>query len=188
MVAMNPRLVVLLLCASLIPAMQARAKTKTILPDACGDDSIKFDVTPFSRNNMPPPAPPEAGKAQIIFVGSVPYEDKGFPTIRFGVDGAWAGATKDNSYFAVTVDPGVHNLCVSAQGTMHAIAAPAKDFVDMASVTAEPGKVYYFMAAFNVIGGRNGGGVASFGLTQLNEAEGRYRVKAWKLATWTTDK
>ena len=52
----------------------------------------------------------------------------------------------------------------------------------MASVTAEAGKVYYFEAAVNVIGNMNMG-IASFGFTQLADAEGKYRVKAWKFAT-----
>jgi len=179
MVAMNPRLVVLLLCASLLPAVQAKAKT--ILPDACGDDSVKFDVS--IKKDQPPPAPPEAGKAQIIFVDTVPYESAlaRFPTIRYGVDGAWVGANKGNSYFVLTVDPGVHNLCVSAEGVARGMA---KDFIDMATLTAEPGKVYYFETRFGVIGG-NGGGVMTFGLSPLEEKDGKYRVKAWKLAVWT---
>ena len=35
---MKPNLALLLVCASLVPAVQARAKT--VLPDACGDDSV----------------------------------------------------------------------------------------------------------------------------------------------------
>jgi len=38
---MKPSLGALLFCASMVIAVQARA---TILPDACGDDKIKFDV------------------------------------------------------------------------------------------------------------------------------------------------
>ncbi|MGA9068957.1 MAG: hypothetical protein WB424_01805, partial [Terracidiphilus sp.] len=61
---MKPRVVVMLICASLLAAMQASAKT--ILPDACGDDSIKFEVS--TQKDQPPPAPPAAGKAQIVLI------------------------------------------------------------------------------------------------------------------------
>ena len=64
---MNPRLVALFLCASLLSVAQARAKT--VLPDACGEDKVKFEVT--TQKNQPVPAGPDAGKAQIIFVETV---------------------------------------------------------------------------------------------------------------------
>jgi len=190
---MNPRLVVLLLCASLLPAVQARAKT--ILPDACGDDSVKFDVS--TEKNQPAPAGPAEGKAQIVFSG------KGGAVIRYGVDGTWVGANKGDSYFVVTVEPGVHHLCAGWQS----ISGRVEKNVGVASFTAEPGKVYYFEAQAGVYGGgggyvapatgpgvNSGGGgfvggsprTFSFTLTQLDEDTGKYRVKAWKLATWKT--
>ncbi|MGA3159625.1 MAG: hypothetical protein ABSC77_00295 [Terracidiphilus sp.] len=76
----------------------------------------------------------------------------------------------------------------------------------MASITAEPGKVYYFAAQFTETRTGGGGYVAptmgpnglhgggqvmgggaineTFNLTQLDEDAGKYRLKAWKLATW----
>lgn len=181
---MKTRFFLTLLCFSLVFVMAARA-AKTILPDACGDDSVKFDVK--TEKDQPPPAGPDAGKAQIVFIDTVPYESAmaRFPTIRYGMDGAWVGGNKGDSYFTLTVDPGVHNLCVSAQGVLRGMA---KDFVDQASVTAEAGKVYYFETTFGVIGGMAGGGVMTFGLAPLDEKGGKYRVKAWKLATWKTNK
>jgi len=182
---MNPRLFALLLCASLIPAVCAHAKT--ILPDACGDDSIKFEVS--AKKNQPPPAPPPEGKAQIVLV-----EDENmmigafmYATVRFGMDGAWIGANYNNSYFVVNVDPGVHHLCASWQS-----ALMFKKSIDVASFTAETGKVYYFAADVKVT--PTGGSVHDhsanydFGLSKLDEDEGKYRIKAWKLATWKTNK
>ncbi|MGA3080240.1 MAG: hypothetical protein ABSD44_02525 [Terracidiphilus sp.] len=185
---MKPRLVVLLLCASLLAAVQARAKT--ILPDACGDDSVKFDVK--TEQGQPVPAPPPDGKAQIVFIEN---ENQGLglgmhATIRFGMDGAWVGANNDNSYFVVNVDPGVHHLCVSWQSSLKMI----KKSIDVASFTAEPGKVYYYAAnvILTVVRGATGPGVSSggggtsidFNLAPLDEDAGKFRVKAWKLATW----
>ncbi|HEY1253216.1 MAG TPA: hypothetical protein VGF01_00395 [Terracidiphilus sp.] len=194
---MKPRLVVLLLCASLLPAVQAFAKT--ILPDACGDDSVKFEVK--TENDQPAPEPPPAGKAQIVFIENSIKD--GTPTVRYGMDGAWVGANKGNSYFYVTVDPGVHHLCAGWQSSQGRL----QKSIDVASFTAEPGKVYYFAASITMTGGGGGfipptmgpnglsgggpvmgGGILSFGLSQLNEDAGKYRVKAWKLAFWKTNK
>ena len=181
---MKTKLAFSVLCFSLVFANSALAKTKTVLPDACGDDGVKFDVK--TESDQPAPAGPEAGKAQIIFIDTVPYEGAlaRFPVIRYGVDGAWVGANKGDSYFVLTVDPGVRNVCVSAQGVMRGMA---KDFIDQATVTAEAGKVYYYETNFGVIGG-NGGGVVTFSLSPLDEKAGKYRVKAWKLATWKANK
>jgi hypothetical protein len=182
MVAMNPRLVVLLLFASLLPVC---ARANTILPDACGDDGVQFDVK--TQNNQPLPAPPPAGKAQIVFIenedGPIAVElvKPMYATVRFGLDGAWVGANYNNSYFVVNVDPGVHHLCVSWQSSLGML----KKSVDMASFTAEAGKVYYFAAQINP-GDKNEN--PTLVLSQLDDDAGQYRVKAWKFATWKTNK
>lgn len=183
MVGMKAKLFLVLLCAPLVSGVCASAKT--VLPDSCGSDSVKFDVK--TEKDQPPPAAPADGKAQIVLVGTVPNEGAlmHWPAIRFGINGAWVGANKGNSYFTLDVAPGAQNICVSAQGVM---AGMAKDLVDMQTFTAEAGKVYYFEARFGMIGGGNGGGVVTFGLAPLNENDGKYRVKAWKLATWKTNK
>lgn len=175
---MKPSLAILFLTASFAIAAQARA---TVLPDACGDDGVQFDVK--TQNNQPLPAPPPAGKAQIVFIenedGPIAVElvKPMYATVRFGLDGAWAGANYNNSYFAVTVDPGVHHLCASWQSSL----ATLKKYVDVASFTAEPGKVYYFAAQISP-GDNNEN--PTLVLSQLDDDAGQYRVKAWKLATW----
>lgn len=186
---MNPRIFVLLLCASLLPSVCAHAKT--ILPDACGDDSIKFDVS--TLKDQPAPQPPPAGSAQIIFVEEQNARASAFHmiTVRYGVDGNWAGANYGDSYFVLNVTPGVHHLCVNAQGD--------KKAVGMTSFTAEAGKIYYYEASTTVTGtGTREVGTAHgsapianpvnkvFQFNQLSEDEGKYRIKAWKLATWKT--
>ena len=95
-------------------------------------------------------------------------------TVRFGMDGAWVGANSGNSYFALTVEPGVHHLCASWQS---ALGNTKKD-VDVTSFTAEPGHVYYFAAAVTV----NSRTSITFGLSQLNEDEGKYLVKGRDLS------
>jgi len=166
------RFAVWLLCASLLPTVQALAKSKSILPDACGDDSIQFDAKQEKDN--PAPAVPDDGKALIVFVETMPREGKMQTTTRFGVDGAWVGASKGDSYFTLSVLPGEHNLCASMQS---APSRAKKAFTHVASLTAESGKVYYFEAQITIVP------LPSLDFSQLSEADGKYRVKAWKFAT-----
>lgn len=190
--AMKPRLVLFLLCFSCAFAVCARAKT--ILPDACGDDSVKFDVK--TEKNQPPPAPPAAGKAQIVFIESwvknMPWIG-GSPIVRFGTDGAWVGADKGESYFTIAVDPGEHHLCASLQTVSGRMK---KNSIGVASFTADPGKTYYYQFTFTANGhmtmGASGPGVTnggggmnvdySFDFSSTSEDEGKYHVKASQLA------
>jgi len=197
MVAMKSRLVLLLLCASLLAAVQARAKT--ILPDACGDDNIRFDVKVKALAEgkpNPAPAPPEAGKAQIIFIENLDTNGAFFttPTTRFGVDGKWVGANRGNSYFVVTVDPGLHHVCANWQSGTDNEARQ----VGIEKFAAEAGKVYYYQVKLarhrSIISGASGpGGIGggggtitdkSFFFSQLDDDDGSYRVKASPPSSW----
>lgn len=167
---MKTRFALLVLCASIAVAVPCRA---AILPDACGSDKIKFDVTEKSPSAL---AAPADGKAQIVLVEDnkqmvTPFS---YATVRFGVDGTWAGANKGDSYFVINVDPGVHHVCASWQS---AIPTLKKD-VDVTSFTAEAGKTYYFAAQITIVSKED----VTFSLAQLNDDEGKYRVKAWKLS------
>lgn len=159
------------LCVLFALGNQLRATT---LPDACGNDKVKFDVT--TQEGQPAPAPPLAGKAQIIFIEDQNEEHNPWhpwDIVRFGMDGAWVGANKGNSYFTLDVAPGLHHLCVSWQGATRGV----KNF-DLAPVTAEPGKVYYFAAEVT-----ESQYYGNFSFTELNDDQGRYRIKAWQLST-----
>ena len=109
------------------------------------------------------------------------------PTLRLGLDGAWVGATKADSYFAISIDPGVHHLCTNNGKS-----------VGMDSFTAEAGKVYYYEANVTITATREhfngfaGGQPVSgsgtqvdkeFNFSQVNEDEGKYRIKVSALAT-----
>ena len=189
---MNWRSVALALTLTLV--ISAPALAKTILPDACGSNKSEF-ATKIEKD-QPPPAAPEAGKALIVFVETAPSSPLA-PTyeVRFGLDGAWAGATKGKAYFAVPVTPGEHHLCSAIHG-MRVKQAAAID------LTAEAGKVYYYEATLSISGSAppmvagTGGtaqpmmtGVGSaafqFSFLPLSDAEGRYRVKAWPLSIST---
>jgi hypothetical protein len=164
--SMKPARCFLLLCVSVVLAAQARALP---LPDACGNDKIQFEVK--TQKNQPAPAPPAHGMAQIAFVEK--ESQPGLPlthaTVRFGMDGVWVGADKGNSYFVLDVTTGTHHLCASWQGT--------KTF-ELTPFTAEAGKVYYFAAQVTLESQIFG----PFVFSQLNDDEGKYRVKASKLS------
>jgi len=52
----------------------------------------------------------------------------------------------------------------------------------MATLTAEPGKVYYYETHVTIDNSRD----VDFDLSPVDEDQGKYRVKAFKLATWKT--
>jgi len=188
-------------------ATTTHAWAKIILPDACGEDKIKFDVK--SQKNAPAPALPAEGKAQIIFIAMDSL------TVRFGIDGNWVGAAKHGSYFAAEVTPGVHHLCSGVQVFEIGSARTVEGLARMASFTAEAGKVYYVAYSLSGGGGTSGtppsttvvpgatamgggpvvvtqsgtpgtaGAPLSSGLSFLNEDEGKYRVKAFPRSIFT---
>jgi hypothetical protein len=189
MVAMNSRHVVWLLSASLGLALQGRA---TVLPDSCGKDEVKFSVKAKGAPEGQPNAaiaPPEAGKAQIVFIEAT--ETSGLilstPTMRFGVDGEWVGANRGDSRFAVDVTPGVHHVCANWQSGEEEEARR----VGLDSFTAEAGKVYYYeikIVRKKGVGNNNMGGPmltdVNFVFAAVSEDEGKFRVKASPPSTW----
>jgi hypothetical protein len=84
----------------------------------------------------------------------------------------------------VNVEPGAHHLCASWQSALGRV----KKNIDVASFTAEPGKVYYYAANVKLIPAGDNQVNIDFSLTPLDDDAGKYRVKAWKLAAWKTNK
>jgi hypothetical protein len=113
----------------------------TAAAPGCGAASVKFDVQ--SNRSQHPFAKPDPGKALIYFLQDDTYfESRPRPTTRFGVDGAWVGATQSNAYFYFAVDPGEHHLCAGWQSFV-GLTAGAKSAA--AHFTAEPGGTYFFL-------------------------------------------
>ncbi|MGB7265245.1 MAG: hypothetical protein WBC92_07005 [Terracidiphilus sp.] len=169
---MKDVVVAILFCVCLALGNQARCAT---LPDACGNDQVQFDVT--TQKGQSAPAPPEAGKAQIVFV-ELTY---GLAvTVRIGMDGQWVGADKgDSTYFTLDVTPGLHHLCASWQSSK----SYWDRLVGLYALNAERGGTYYFLVKpvaseyFN-----------DFTFAPLNEDEGKYLVKISALSTATRKK
>jgi hypothetical protein len=124
------------------PAQAAAATPANPYMPGCGPGDEKFEL---KTDNTPAPDPtPEPGKALVYFV----QDDRYFtshprPTVMWGVDGAWVGATRTRTYFHITVDPGEHHLCARWQ-TAVVLSQPKATAV--AHFTAEPGRIYYFRA------------------------------------------
>ncbi len=191
---MKIKLLVFLLIGFLTASAYAGTK---VLPDACGDDTVKFNVK--TEKGKPAPTPPEGGKAQIVFISvGVPRVNL---LVRYGLDGSWVGANKGDSYFAVSVAPGEHHFCATTGSFILQLS-----YAGTGAVTAEAGKTYYveFRATYSAGGGsqgivaagsekgqpvvESGGGSSSADLILVTDDEGKYRVKAFPLSTSTPKK
>ncbi|MGA2589946.1 MAG: hypothetical protein ABSH32_08540 [Bryobacteraceae bacterium] len=109
---------------------------------ACGADDVEFDVK--TDKSQHPTLQPEAGKAVVYVIEDIPQQVSFHITQRVGLDGAWVGANRERSYFAFSVDPGLHHLCASVHLGGFA-AGPST--ISLRRLTAETGRVYYFRVA-----------------------------------------
>lgn len=157
----------------LLLATSAFAQTAADHQTACGPADAKFDA----QATIQTAAQPEPGKA-LVYVAEDFRKVLGEisnPTLRVGMDGAWLGATRENSYLAFTVEPGDHHLCTSWQSRWHRLSKLAA----FAGFTAEAGKVYYFRERITYAS--TGGNSASMNLDlePLNRDEGQYLVTSY---------
>jgi len=108
----------------------------------CGAANIEFNVKTDDKQHAA--VQPDAGKANVYFLqDDAEFGSNPRPTTRFGLDGAWTGATHSSSYFYVSVDPGEHHLCASWQGLVGAFYQRREAALHF---TAEAGHNYYFRA------------------------------------------
>ena len=127
----------LVLIAMLFPISAFAQTPSSRIAPACGPQGVSFDVKQDDSQHTV--VQPEPGKAQVYFiqddVGS--FGIGGTVTSMIGIDGAWAGENKDDSYFSVPVEPGEHHLCVNVQSH---VGHP----MELSHFIAEAGNVYYF--------------------------------------------
>ena len=76
---------------------------------ACGQNKVEFRVTTDSSHPVPQP---DAGKAMVYVVEVQNLDAWRAQTTRVGMDGAWLGANRGNTYLFFSVDPGEHHFCV----------------------------------------------------------------------------
>lgn len=127
----------------LLLAVPALAQQPTApIPAACGSNTTAFEVTVDpSQHTLQQSG---AGKALVYFIqDDGPDGNHQHFITKVALDGAWVGAYKNNSYFAVSVEPGVHHVCARVQSKSR-----IGDTLALAHFTAEAGKTYYFTTRF----------------------------------------
>jgi len=136
---MKTMLLILLFATS---AFAQNAPNGTAAAPGCGPEGGGFKVK--SNDRQHPFVQPEAGKALVYFLRDDKFFDsRPRPTLKWGMDGAWVGATQSNAYFYLSVDPGEHHLCTVWQ-TLVVLTADKQ--AAAAHFTAEAGGVYFFIA------------------------------------------
>ena len=170
---MKPGFAELFLGVLLVSATQARSAT---LPDTCGNEKAIIDVT--THKDHPAPALPESAKARVVFIEVA--DKNALPVItRVGLDGAWVGANKGNSWFESTVLPGEHHVCVDWQLAHRYL----KDKAALEVFTAAAGKTHYFMVKVgwtqnvNPVQFTRYDGEMTLELSAVNEDEGKYMAQ-----------
>lgn len=99
-------------------------------------------------------------------------------TVKLGLDGDWAGATKGNSYLVLPISSGEHHLC--AEWDSHAWRL--HKHLELAAVSVEPGKSYYFR--MHITPGTTET-MESYRFEPVNEDEGKVLVASLPRTTWT---
>ena len=132
----------ILLFASSVFAQSAPSPTGTATAPGCGPADFSFDVK--SSSSTHPVSQPEPAKALVYFLqDDKVFESRPRPTVKWGVDGNWVGATQGDTYFYLSVDPGEHHLCAEWQSAVLInVGRPSA----AGHFTAEAGKSYYFRA------------------------------------------
>ena len=105
---------------------------------ACGPLNAEFQIK--MDNSQSPGFQPESGKALVYVAEDQKFQAAKEVTARIGLDGAWVGATRGESYIFFSVDPGEHHLCADWRSTLLSDGRR----VSLFGFTVEAGKVYYF--------------------------------------------
>jgi hypothetical protein len=144
---------------------------------ACGDLQASMAVNLNSRQHTV--EQPELGKARIYFIQDTgQFAKLAYPTTKIGIDGNWVGANKKDSYFSVSLELGEHHLCAVIQ------SAFLRQDVELAHLTAEAGKVYYYRTRIFY----SESGPEYFGFTPADADKGNYLIESYRLATAHTRK
>jgi hypothetical protein len=167
------------LAALLILVPFAIGQTQAANPAAggCGPAAVHFVVKIDKHSH--PIGHAQEGKVLVYFIqDDTQFDSRPRPTTRIGIDGAWVGATKANSYFYVSVNPGEHDLCSSWQSapvfnTGHTAAA--------ARFTAVGGQTYYFLVRDSYERKRQL--PAEIELKLVDDAEGQLLASQFSLST-----
>jgi hypothetical protein len=112
------------------------------IAQGCGSGESAFEI---ASERAHPLAGPQNGKAIVYLIEDDRlFASRSRPTVDWGIDGEWIGATSANSYFYVYVSPGHHDLCTLWRVNARLTTGRQSS---VASLIAEPGKAYYFAVA-----------------------------------------
>jgi Protein of unknown function (DUF2846) len=145
-----------------------------VAPAACGPENVSFNVKLDESQHAL--AQPEPGKALVYFIQEKGADAFGVTT-KIGLDGTWVGASKNSSYFAVSVEPGEHHVCANVQSFR---GHP----VGLVHFTAEAGMVYYFNA--RIVYGEEAAVNLFFGAVDSDQA--KYLIASFPLSVSNTKK
>jgi hypothetical protein len=160
---MRIALVVLLFAASALAQ-----KPPEGLPAACGPRDSGFSVKLDKSQHAL--AAPEPGKARVYFI-----QDARAFTTNIGVDGGWVGANEGNSYFSVSIEPGLHHLCADIEPRL------AGHQMGLLHFAAEAGQTYYFRTRLLI----GQGGPEYFAFTPVDGDEAGRMIAAYGLSIST---
>jgi len=139
-------------------------------PAACGPENVSFKVKLDQSQHAL--AQPDPGKARVYFFHDAGTSvTLGYPTVKMAMDRTWVGANHGNSYFALSVEPGEHHVCVTLQSSLVA------QRVELEHFTAEPEKVYYYRT--RLVMSRS---VELLQLDPIDSDQGKYLVAAFPLS------
>lgn len=150
-----------------LPVLARDKADTTALPPACGPDNVGFDVK--LDKSQHPLTQPEPGKALVYFVQDKGPESFGIGAAVetvIGVDVAWVGANRNNSYSSVAIEPGEHHVCSTVESIR-----------ELAHFKVAAGEVFYFRA--RVIFTRAG---LIFSLDPVDSDEAKYLIASFPLS------
>lgn len=133
----------------------------------CGPKDAKHSAS-TDKKSHPLPTPP-ADKALVYVVRPTMMGSK--IQTKLAVDGKWVGINRGNNYFFVTLDPGEHYLCSTAENR------------SVLKVTVEPGKTYYLQQKI-----RMGFMKATNRLEVIDDSEGKAALGKTHLSSFTQKK
>jgi hypothetical protein len=163
---------------TLIFAATAFAQGPPAVPTAaCGSGNGNFKVKlDDTQHTLAQPAP---GKALVYFIqdkGGANFGMGGTVGSDIGLDGAWVGANKNNSYFSISVEPGEHHA-FSVGASMLGSTYEYVHFI------AEAGKVYFIRARF--VGTHYG---LYLFLAQTDDDQGKQLIASYPLSVSKSSK
>ncbi|MGB7280748.1 MAG: hypothetical protein WBE13_00695 [Candidatus Acidiferrum sp.] len=174
-------LAILLFAAPVLAQAQDQA-TQGLPETGCGPDKIEFDVKTDKKQH--PAGQMEPGKA-LVYVFDDEKRDAheaylGDITVKVGVDGAWIGATRYQSYFFFPVSVGDHRLCAGWQSKLQKF----EKIRTAASFSAGAEEVHYFRVVSDLRNNRQ----PTIRIEPVDEAEGALLITSLALSTSKTKK